>query len=206
MVIPVKGLDAAKSRLELPSELRRSIALALAERTLGVAAACLPSAAIYVVTTDDAVTELARCMNATVIREVAQGLNPAATLGVVAARKETAGRRACVMVADLPRLTTAELTTVLALADVLESPFVVPDHHARGTTFVSLGTREDIPMLFGDESAAAFASRGCDLYWQAPAGLRRDLDSVEDLRLSAIAHGDLTADLSGPRYLAASNS
>ena len=84
--------------------------------------------------------------------------------------------------ADLPALRPAELAVVLRAAAEFDQAFV-PDAADVGTTFY--GVRPGVPFQprFGGESRARHLSGGAkELAPDGIASVRRDVDTVEDLR------------------------
>jgi 2-phospho-L-lactate guanylyltransferase (CobY/MobA/RfbA family) len=82
VLVPVKALGLAKSRLSLPPDERRVIARALAEHTLRTVAETLGSRYLVVVTADLSVGELAAQTGASVVNDPHDDLNRAVQHGL----------------------------------------------------------------------------------------------------------------------------
>ena len=182
IVLPIKEICRAKSRLEIPVYLRQAIALRLAENSLGVAVAAVSARRVIVVTSDALVQELAGQVGAGVVNDGGQGLNVAAARGVAAARAAFPELRTNVLVADLPWLTLPSLEHTLAVLARSDSSVIVSDAQGVGTTLLSLPAKCTVQMVFGRDSAIRFAAQGCHALSSAPQALRMDLDTTRDLR------------------------
>ena len=180
LIVPVKRLGAAKTRLSSDPESRRSAAEQLLIRTLRITTACLAPAQVAVLTADPAVMRRAYSLGASVLTDAATDLNSALHVAVNELRHRHRQSTIVVLVADLPRLTPTELR--LALTDATRSVVSrhVADHHGTGTTFVSIPPGTRLPMVFGEGSAQNFARLGSVLMTGAPRGLRTDLDTPTD--------------------------
>src|SRR5437764_1418696 len=136
VVVPVKRLELAKTRLSVEPELRRELALAMATDTV---LACLHTGGVVevvVVTDDDVAGPAMRALGASVVPdEPDAGLNPALVHG----RNFVRGRQASVATAlvssDLPSLTPAALRSLLDRAGSLEMGCVA-DAAGTGTTLL----------------------------------------------------------------------
>lgn len=182
LVLPVKSLSLAKSRLELAPCERALVAMALARHTLGVVAATAQVDLVVVVTADPQVADHARSRGAVVTAEPRRG-------GLVAA--VLAGRRTCrrvapdadvaVMVSDLPDLSPADLDEVLREYGARRAPMFVADHLGTGTTLLVHPAAVDPPVCFGAHSAHRHLEAGYLAVRSPVPGLRRDLDTTADL-------------------------
>jgi 2-phospho-L-lactate guanylyltransferase len=188
IVVPVKRLSRAKSRLLVPSGLRAELALAMALDSVHAALDC-PLASTVVAVSDDAeATERLRALGARVVRdEPDAGLNSALTHGATAATVERASSGGdalglAALAADLPALRAAELTVVLEAAAEAAAA-VVGDASGTGTTLLTAGPGSPFRPAFGADSRAAHAAAGAvDLSDLAGPSLRRDVDTLADLR------------------------
>ncbi|MBY8870876.1 2-phospho-L-lactate guanylyltransferase [Micromonospora sp. PLK6-60] len=187
VVVPVKRLDAAKSRLRgaLPGVPHDALALALAADTVRAVRACPLVTAVLVVTADPrAGAELAE-LGARVVPDLPDaGLNAAFRHGAAAAGD---GTGVAGITADLPALRPAELAQALAAAQA-GPPGVrrfVAD--APGTGTVLLAAPRGVPLdpRFGGGSAAAHAASGALPLAGAGPSLRRDVDTAADLATAA---------------------
>ncbi|HYK67110.1 MAG TPA: 2-phospho-L-lactate guanylyltransferase [Streptosporangiaceae bacterium] len=188
LVVPVKVLVQAKSRLTGLSGQRRSqLALAMAADTVAAAIHAASVAAVLVVTDDPEVSDAAGGIGATVLADApAAGLNEALRFGAGYARDRWPDQGVAGLAADLPALRPEELTRALASAGNLHVSFV-PDAAGTGTTLYAAVPGAPFRPRFGPLSrrqhladGAAEIAAGGQL-----AGLRRDVDTVDDLRLAA---------------------
>ncbi len=191
MVIPVRALEGAKSRLGevLDAEERRELVELLLRRTLEAARAVPGVEIVAVVSPDAAALAVARSAGAQPIVQHTPGLNP----GLVEAREALAGRaeRLLVLPADLPGITADDVAAMLSLADGAAQggrPAVVlaPDRHGRGTNALLLDPPAVIAPSFGGESRAVHASLAESAgaaYLELVGRLELDLDTPDDLLL-----------------------
>lgn len=175
MVVPVKRLAAAKSRLRgvVPDHAR--LVLAMAEDTVRAVLACRMVSEVLVVTDDAAVAGALGGLGARVVPDApAGGLNAAIRHG---ARFAGAGRVAA-LAADLPALRPEELTDALAAA---RARAFVADASSTGTTLLAAPPGFGLDPRFGAGSAARHAASGAvRLNGEWPT-LRRDVDTPADL-------------------------
>lgn len=187
LVVPVKRLESAKSRLGGPVAAHRArLALAFAADTVGAALRCPAVRAVIVVTDDPLARDTALQLGAYVVpdRDDA-GLNPALRWGAEMARKRLPGAGIGALSADLPALRPDELGIALRFADEARRAgraAVVADSHGRGTTAYLVGAGVDFSPAFGTDSldahlgAGALGVPGTDI-----ASVRLDVDTVDDL-------------------------
>jgi 2-phospho-L-lactate guanylyltransferase len=193
VVIPVKVLARAKSRLAategadgLGDADREALALAMAADTVAAATASASVGAVIVVSDDPRVRSDARSLGAEVIADrPARGLNQALIAGAefAAALRPGAGRAA--LTADLPALSAAELATALDAAATRTQAFVA-DAAGSGTTLYAAGPGAAFRPRFGPRSRERHLRAGViELDLPGIAGLRRDVDTLADLRSAA---------------------
>ncbi|MFG1954607.1 2-phospho-L-lactate guanylyltransferase [Micromonospora sp. NPDC048830] len=189
VVVPVKRLGAAKSRLRgaLPGVPHEELALALAADTVAAARACPAVADVVVVTDDPRVAAAAGAAGARAVPDAPDaGLNAAFRHGAGVA---TANGGAWVvgLTADLPALRPEELAAALA-AVAAGPPGVrrfVADAPANGTVLLAAPPGVPLDPRFGVDSAAAhLASGALPLTGDWPT-LRRDVDTAADLAAAA---------------------
>ncbi|MFC4105038.1 2-phospho-L-lactate guanylyltransferase [Micromonospora zhanjiangensis] len=187
VLVPVKRLDVAKSRLRgtLDDVPHQALALALAQDTVAAARACPQVAAVLVLTDDAEATEALSALGAQVHADPpGGGLNETFTLG---GSLVTDGPVAA-LTADLPALRPLELAAALrAAADgpagvrrfVTDTP---------GTGTVLLTAPEGVPLepRFGEDSATAHAESGAVALAGPWPTLRRDVDVPADLAAAAV--------------------
>jgi 2-phospho-L-lactate guanylyltransferase len=196
LVIPVKTLDRAKSRLAgLAGPRRGELALAMAADTLSALLAC-PAVAVAIVVTDDgrAGAELAALGALVLPDQPGAGLNPALEFGAAFAAERWPGRGRAALAADLPALRPAEIGAALAAASEWPAAFV-PDAAGSGTTLYTAGPAASFRPAYGPGSAGRHAAAGAaELDLPGIDGLRQDVDTAEDLdRAAALGLGARTA-------------
>jgi 2-phospho-L-lactate guanylyltransferase len=224
VLLPVKVLARAKSRLAvLAGDRRRELALALAADTVAAAAGCRAVARVVAVTSDPVAAELLAGLGAVVVPDepagpagqrpgvldgvggpglpavgesgVQEGLNAALRHGAAVAARRWPGAGLAALTADLPALRPGELATALRAAGTVPAAFV-PDAAGIGTTLYAVRPGGEFRPRFGGASRARHAASGAtELAVDLLAGLRRDVDTPDDLR-AALALG------AGPRTTA----
>ncbi|MFF0204943.1 2-phospho-L-lactate guanylyltransferase [Streptomyces sp. NPDC005017] len=199
LVIPLKPLAQAKSRLSDTASdgLRPGLALAFAQDTV---AAALASAAVrgVAVVTDDALAarELAALGARIVPDEPRGGLNAALAYAEAVVRSSRPETPLAALNADLPALRPAELTRVLDAAAEFPRAFL-PDAAGIGTTLLAAAPGRDLLPAFGPGSRARHRASGAtELLPSAVDSVRQDVDTGDNLR-AALALGV------GPRTAAA---
>jgi 2-phospho-L-lactate/phosphoenolpyruvate guanylyltransferase len=184
VVVPVKLLADAKTRLTgMASSDRVELALAMAADTVAAALGCPVVSSVVVVTSDDRAAAACARLGAEVVSdEPADGLNPALRHGARHAAGQRPDDGLAALAADLPALRPAELARALRVAGRSGAAFV-PDAHGTGTTLYA--ARPGVPFrpLFGPQSRARHAHAGAaEISLPATSGLRRDVDTLADLR------------------------
>jgi 2-phospho-L-lactate guanylyltransferase len=182
VVVPVKRLEAAKTRLSVEPALRRELALAMATDSV---AACLstPGVVGVVVVTDDAVAGPAmRSLGALVVAdEPDAGLNPALAHGARVLLAQHPGAGVVALSADLPALTADALAALLDRAAAVDAGCVA-DAAGTGTTVLTARAPMALAPAFGAGSRQRHRDGGAtDLTGYADPRLRRDVDTKDDL-------------------------
>jgi 2-phospho-L-lactate/phosphoenolpyruvate guanylyltransferase len=196
-IVPVKTLDAAKSRLGrlLDNDERSRLALWLLGRVVGALTESEAVAAIAVVSPDDAVLSWARHAGLVALRQEAGELNAAVTLGATWAKHVGAGAL-LVTLGDLPFVAGGEVRALIAQgrglarrhADERSGVAVLaPDRAGTGTNALFAAPPLALPFAFGDGSRARFTALALERRvaletFEAP-GTAFDLDSESDLVL-----------------------
>jgi 2-phospho-L-lactate guanylyltransferase len=184
VVVPVKRLGAAKSRLRgaLAGVPHERLALALALDTVEAALRCPNVGEVLAVTDDPAARRALAELGARPVPDPpGTGLNPALRRGATdAAYPMVAG-----LTADLPALRPAELAAALRAATSAGARHFVTDVPGTGTTLLAAGRGAALDPRFGPGSAGAHAASGAVALPDAWPGLRRDVDTVADLRAAA---------------------
>jgi 2-phospho-L-lactate guanylyltransferase len=206
VVMPVKVLAHAKSRLAVLAGPRRpDLALAFASDTATAVLACPEVARVVVVTSDLAAAGQLTALGAIVVPdEPEDGLNAALSYGAAVAFRRWPGSGVAALAADLPALRPLELSRALRAAAAFPSSFV-PDAAGIGTTMYATAPGTGFRPMFGGASRARHASGGAtELTVDDIPGLRRDVDTPDDLRAAiALGTGFRTTALAG-ELLAAS--
>lgn len=183
VVIPVKDLARAKTRLELTGPTRRSLALAFATDTIRAALSSVAVDEVVVLTRDRLVSRRAASLGATVLRPPrGRGLNPELEWALSGLGR-TGGPPAAVLMADLPALRPWELDAVLAAGREAGGPFCVEDRSSGGTTLLG-GPVDRVLPCFGGRSAARHRVGGAVGLGEHAPGLRCDVDDLEGLSVA----------------------
>lgn len=194
VLVPVKRLDLAKTRISVAAGDRAELALAMACDTVRAALAADEVGEVVVITNDHRAQRALSELGARVVDDVPDaGLNPALGYGASIA----GGEPVAALSSDLPALRPADLDAVLRQAR--DHPLaMVSDAEGSGTTLLAARTKADLVPHFGSESKAAHVRAGAiDLTGFAAASVRQDVDTIEALA-AAVALGvgpDTTAAL-----------
>ena len=197
LVIPLKALAQAKSRLSdtAADALRPGLALAFAQDTVAAALACTAVLDVAVVTSDAlAGRELAALGARIVPDEPGGGLNTALAHGASLVRSRRPESAVAALNADLPALRPPELARVLDAAAEFPRAFL-PDAAAIGTTLLAAAPGRELLPAFGTDSRARHhASGAVELGLDAVDSVRQDVDTGDDLRAAlALGVGPRTA-------------
>jgi 2-phospho-L-lactate/phosphoenolpyruvate guanylyltransferase len=196
VVIPVRALEGAKSRLGLvlDAEERRELVERLLRRTVAAALGTPGVARVVVVSPDPDVLAIGDGEGADGVRQRSAGLNP----GIVEAREARDDDRILVLPGDLPTITPADVAAILAAADAAAAggrPVVVlaPDRHGRGTNALLLDPPGVIEPAFGRDSRdahARLAAAAGAVFVELAGVLGLDVDTPDDLLLAEALHPD----------------
>lgn len=182
LVVPVKRLHLAKTRLTGDSDGRVALALAFAADTVSAALQAPEVAAVVVVTDDAVAADALRHLGAEVIADAPDaGLNPALRHGAAyaALRHPSCGIGA--LSADLPALRPDELGRALQRA-LAHGIAVVPDVAGTGTTAYLVALGGEFAPEFGADSLRAHAEAGAAVLADDDlVSVRRDVDTPTDL-------------------------
>jgi 2-phospho-L-lactate guanylyltransferase len=211
VLLPVKVLARAKTRLAvLAGDRRRELALALASDTVTAVLGCPEVARVVVVTSDPVAGPLLASLGAVVVPDepadqraslgvrgagaagsalvsdlgVQDALNAALRHGAAVAARRWPGTGLAALTADLPAVSPAELATALRAAGAAPGRAAfVPDAAGVGTTLYAVPPGGEFRPLFGGASRARHAASGAtELDLDDMTGLRRDVDTPDDLR------------------------
>jgi 2-phospho-L-lactate guanylyltransferase len=179
LLVPVKRLEIAKTRLAVADDARSELALAMACDTVRAALGSAQVGEVVVITSDLRARQALSSHGARVVEDLPDnGLNPALVHGASLA----ALPRVAALSSDLPALRSADLDAVLRLAGA-QHLAVVADASGSGTTMLAARAVADFSPHFGVDSRAAHVSAGAvDLSADAAAALRQDVDTLEALR------------------------
>ncbi|MFI1442550.1 2-phospho-L-lactate guanylyltransferase [Streptomyces fructofermentans] len=185
LVIPLKALARAKSRLSDTASdgLRPGLALAFAQDTVAAALACPAVGDVAVVTDDPLAGRELTALGARIVPdEPGGGLNAALRHGSAVVRSRGPRGPLAALNADLPALRPPELARVLAAAAEFPRAFL-PDAAGIGTTLLAASAGLELLPAFGADSRARHrASGAAELLLDAVDSVRQDVDTGEDLR------------------------
>lgn len=185
VIVPVKSTSRGKSRIAVDPEVRRQLAIALATDTVSAVASATAVMRVLVVADDaDDAAMLTAVAKVDVRLTDATSLNEA----ILDGRSLVSGPVA-VLPGDLPSLTGAELDAALGAVD--RPVMVVADRQGIGTTLLAALVPADLVPRYGPDSYRRHRDAGAEpLALPVDSGVRRDVDTVEDL---ADVHGCRTA-------------
>ena len=194
VVVPVKHLDLAKSRLQAYGDDGRvRLALAFAEDVVRAALSCGVVHRVLVVTDDDRAARAVAALGAEVVPDdPADGLNPALQHGADLLRAGDDRLGVATVSADLPSLRPADLEAALRAT---RARGFVADAAGSGTTVLAAAAGHPLGPSYGPSSRERHAASGA-VELAAPPGLRRDVDTPDDLREAlALGVGPCTAEV-----------
>jgi 2-phospho-L-lactate/phosphoenolpyruvate guanylyltransferase len=176
VILPVKGLIAAKSRMAAGAQEPGDLALAFFRDALAAALATPRVARVIVATSDERVRAVAESAGAVVIDDAGHvGINAAARWAAArgADAPDAPASHVAVMVSDLPCLTPGALDSALGLAEGHPTSFVT-DLDGVGTTLWCATAGHAVDPHFGPGSRAAHLAAGAvDLVAAHPSAAAR---------------------------------
>ncbi len=184
VVLPVKPLARAKSRLARPD--RAALALAMATDTVSAAVASGDEVGAVIVVTDDPRAQaVLRRAGAQVVPDGPDaGLNAALTHGAGVAAHQWPGLGIAALSADLAAVVPEQLGRALRAA-ARHPRALVADADGTGTVLLTAGPGLALSPAFGPASRAAHVAAGAvdltGLLGSSVAGLRRDVDTADHL-------------------------
>ena len=187
LVIPVKRLSAAKTRLApLPIGRRADLALAFVHDCVTAALAAPLVSQVLVVTADESAAKGLARLGARIVREPehADGvdrLNAAISFGAGRSRLDRPELRVGALTGDLPALRTEELSAVLNLATAIEGRSYVPDAAGSGTTLLLGAEDGTLDPRFGPQSRTRHGESGAAELFGVGRSVRQDVDTLADL-------------------------
>ncbi len=183
-VVPVKLLALAKSRLGAYGGVARAeLALAFADDVVCAVLPCADILRVVVVTDDVRAGDVLRRPGVCVVRDLpGAGLNAALAHGADLLRAAEPGLGVVALASDLPALRTEDLAD--ALLRVVGRGFVT-DTQGVGTTLLAASPGSTLLPSYGPASRLRHLDSGAIELTAAP-GLRRDVDTPEDLRAALL--------------------
>jgi 2-phospho-L-lactate guanylyltransferase len=186
VLVPVKRLAAAKTRLRgaVGAERHEPLVLAMAQDTVAAALAAPGIAGVLVVTADPLVTAAVTALGAHAVPESDPG-------GLNAALRHAASAvvgRVAALPADLPALRGDELSAALSTLATAAGGGYVPDAAGTGTVLLAAAAGGRLAPRFGPGSAAAQGHGGARRVEGDWPSLRHDVDTPADLAV-AVALG-----------------
>lgn len=195
-MVPVKPLPVAKTRLRGAADggvgaltAHTRLALALAMDTVAAATAARRVRDVVVISSDPAVAMELGALGARVVADPSKGLNGALRHGARLLRERDPDGAVGALQADLPALRPDELDAALdagvALFGAGADRCFCADEPGQGTTLLVAAPGTELGPRFGRGSAAAHTELGAvalDGNWP---GLRRDVDTSDDLERAA---------------------
>jgi 2-phospho-L-lactate/phosphoenolpyruvate guanylyltransferase len=195
LIVPVKRLDRAKSRLRGAFANHEDLVLALLLDTVTAASQTPGVRRVLVVCEDDRVPAAVRPTGVECVdKRGLPGLNPALEFGASVLRADDARGVIGALQADLPALRPADLAQALAEADGRRA--FCADRAGTGTTLLLSAPGRPLDPRFGAGSAAAHAASGAVPIAAPVPALRCDVDTTEDLAIAcALGPGPRTSTL-----------
>ena len=195
VIVPLKPLAVAKSRLAAVGGVRPALALAFALDTVAAVLACEAVRDVTVVTDDvQAGAELAALGALVVPDSPAAGLNAALRHGAAAVRARSPHAPVAALNGDLPALRAGELADVLRAAARARERAFLADAVGVGTTLLTAAGGSALAPGFGGASRARHLASGAREILLGAASVRRDVDTPADLRAAlALGVGHFTA-------------
>ena len=191
--MPVKPLYRAKSRLRgvagSDDESHAALALALAHDTVAAAGAARAVRRLLVVSSDPVVAAELAAVGVEVAPDVDGGLNAALRHGAALLRARDPGAPVGALQADLPALRPDELDAAVAAAGAVfaagRARTFCADAAGSGTTLLVAAGGVALDPRFGAGSAARHRASGAIALDGPWPGLRRDVDTGDDLCAAA---------------------
>lgn len=196
LVVPVKPLHAAKSRLRGAADrgvgdpdAHAALALALAHDTVAAVLAARAVRRLLVISSDPVVAAELAAVGVEVVPDVAGGLNAALRHGAGLLQAADPAAPVGALQADLPALRPTELDAALHDAAALFAAGArrafCPDAEGTGTTLLLATSGVELDPRFGTGSATRHLESGAVPLLAAGPGLRRDVDTGDDLCAAA---------------------
>lgn len=192
LVVPIKRLDRAKSRLRgaVPAHEHADLVLALLLDTVSAALSARAVRRVLVVCEDERIPVALAGTGAECVDERGlPGLNAALSFG--AEQLRTPGGTVGALQADLPALRPDDLTA--AVGEAAGRRAFCADRPGTGTTLLLAAPGAPLDPRFGPGSSAAHAASGAVVVGADSPRLRCDVDTGDDLaRAAALGLGSRT--------------
>jgi 2-phospho-L-lactate guanylyltransferase len=183
LIVPVKRLDRAKSRLRGAMSEHVELVLALLVDTVTAASSAAGVRRVLVVCEDERVPAALRPVGVECVDERGlPGLNPALEFGAAVLRARDRHGVVGALQADLPALRPAELSATLTEAGGRRA--FCADRAGTGTTLLLSAPGQPLDARFGAGSAAAHRASGALVIGAAVPSLRCDVDTEADLKVA----------------------
>ena len=211
LVVPVKPLAAAKTRLRGAADggigsprAHARLAMALARDTISAVQAAEGVRHLLVVSSDPVVAAELGVFGIDVVPDGPEpGLNAAYRRGAAVLRERDPGTVVGALQADLPALRPSELDAAIDAALRLFAAGArrafAADAEGTGTTLLLAAAGVPLDPRFGTDSAQRHEESGASPLHGDWPGLRRDVDTPDDLREAAdLGLGEHTCDVMTP--------
>lgn len=190
VLIPMKALTEAKSRLDLPAHARAELAQAMLADVISCALAVAEVRHVVVAAADPDVLAVAEALGATGEHVDAGSLNADLSKACVNSTRQPGG--IAIVVGDLPGLQPDDLRNALTAAPATGMAFVAGEDG--GTTILLARRPVDIEPHFGANSALDHGRVAADISTVVGPGARLDIDTAHALdRAAHIGLGPHTA-------------
>jgi 2-phospho-L-lactate guanylyltransferase len=191
VVVPVKELPVAKTRLDVPG--REDLALAMACDVVRAALACDVVDGVVAVTNDTRAAAALSPLGARVVADASDaGLNPALLDGARYARSLWPRAGVAALASDVPCVRPSELADALREAAAYATA-VHADARGDGTTLLTARPGARLDPRYGASSRHAHVAAGAWQLARRPS-LERDVDTPADLDAAvALGVGPATA-------------
>ena len=183
VLVPIKRLSMAKTRLAADPEVRRDLALAMALDTLAVVQGACRVEGLWVVSADCHVRAAVKALGIELVDEPGStqkdSLNAALSAGLRAIDELRSQQHVAIVTADLPAMNGDDLDQLLE-SGLGHRRAVVADRNGSGTTVLTGPDAHSVDPQFGRNSLARHLAAGA-VRLDAGEGLRLDVDTPDDL-------------------------
>jgi len=180
VVVPIRSLRTAKSRLRISDTMRSDLALAFFLDTIAALERSTEVERIVVVSRDATIHRHVRD-RCNVVADDETGLPTAVNRGIEKLRRVRHSGPVAVVLPDLPYSTAGAFDMLLAAAREHLRAYLA-DATGTGTTCVTGASTEAVIHRFGSNSARAHTEAGLTALDIPVPGLRADVDVLADLR------------------------